>query len=487
MLSWLHQVFLTIDGLSTLWIIFEWFLRLAAVFVMPRNRRPSAGLTWLTLTFLVPIGGWIAFLILGSSKLPAGRRRIQKHLDIIFKRVSTDRTVHPASLPEKYVDVARLSWSLSHLPVASAESFEILSDYHAAFHSIANSIDAAERTVHIEYYTFVLDVETQIIFDAIDRARARGVTVRVLYDAYGSVKHYKQWRAGIRRLKAAGVKVQASLPLRLPFQGYTRPDLRNHRKLVIVDSKIGYTGSQNIIARSYHRRDDIVYDELVIRVTGAIVRELDVVFAADWFSENGEHVFKRKGKALQPVRDGSFDFQALPSGPGYEYENNLKIFNTMIYSAEKSITIVNPYFVPDESLMVALVSAARRGVEVVMVNSAVMDQWMVGHAQRSYYEELFMAGGRIYWYRAPSLLHSKFMIIDNEIAAIGSSNMDIRSFELDHELTLVCYDQTVTKQLVAIANRYLASSDEVDKIAWLRRPRYRQLLDNIARLTSSLQ
>lgn len=487
MFEWLQSVFMVAGGLSTVWLIFEWILRLLAVFVMPRNRRPAAGLTWLTLTFLVPLGGWIVFLILGSSKLPAGRRRIQKHLAIIFKRISQQRSIHPKYLPKKYQDTARLSWSLAHLPVESADTVDILSDYHEIYHSIAQSIDTAERTVHIEYYTFVLDTETELLFAAIERARARNVTVRVLYDTYGSVKHFRQWRAGMRRLKAAGVKVQASLPLRLPFTGYTRPDLRNHRKIVIIDSEIGFMGSQNVIARNYHRRDAIIYDDLVVRLSGAIVRQLDVIFAADWFSENGQHIFKRNHTLPEPSKNGRYDFQVLPSGPGYEYENNLKIFNTLIYAAEKSITIVNPYFVPDESLMIALVSAARRGVDVVMINSKVMDQWMVGHAQRSYYEELFMAGVRIYWYEKPKLLHSKFMIIDNEVATVGSSNMDIRSFELDHELTLICYSDVITKQLTATANKYLASAKEVDKISWLHRRRYRQLLDNIARLTSSLQ
>ena len=487
MIAWFVETLRFIGGFSTIWLIIEWVLRVIAVFVMPKNRRPTAGLTWLTLTFLIPPAGWVAYLILGNSKLPLYRRRIQKHLDDILRQTKLSNRVNTPPISRKFADVERLAWSLTHLPVSTAKSYEIISDYHAIFHAIARDIDAAKHTIHLEYYTLVFDRETEIIFTAIERAVERGVKVRVLYDAYGSWKHRKQFKHGRRRLRACGADVRASLPFRLPLQGYTRPDLRNHRKLVTIDGQIGYSGSQNIISRGYHRRDGIIYNDLVMRCTGAIVRQLDIVFAADWYAETEEILIEEQELTARQQRAGIHRMQVLPSGPGYEYENNLKIFNTLIYSAEKSILIVNPYFVPDESLMTALVSAARRGIQVTMVNSKVMDQWMVGHAQRSYYEELFLAGVRIYWHEKPSLLHSKFMIIDDEVATIGSSNMDIRSFELDHELTLICYDQAVTKELATVAAGYLDASQEVDKIRWLKRPRYRQVFDNIARLTSSLQ
>lgn len=488
MLAWLLDTYNSLSLLSLSWIIFEWILRLLAVFVMPRNRRPTAGLTWLTLTFLLPAAGWLAFLVLGSPKLPKNRRRIQKNLDDILQRINRNKQQKPIEVPLEYRDTQTLASSLTHLPVTLADDYEILSDYSTIFHRIARDIDMAKRTLHIEYYTFVLDPETEIVFAAIERARARGVAVHVLYDAYGSsIKHFLSWRAGAHRLRACGVKMRASLPLRLPLRGYTRLDLRNHRKLVTIDSSIGYSGSQNMISRRYHRRDAIKYDDLVMRVSGSVVRQLDVVFAADWYAETEEVLLDSKDMPVQTLPKTGYKFQLLPSGPGYEYENNLKIFTTLIYSARKSITIVNPYFVPEESLMTALVSAARRGVIVTMINSRVMDQWMVGHAQRSYYEELFQAGARIYWYNEPLLLHSKCMIIDDQAATIGSSNMDIRSFELDHELNLICYDAEVAKQLSAVAGHYLEHSKEVDKLKWLARPRYRQLLDNIARLTSSLQ
>lgn len=472
--------------LTWLFLLIEWLLRLLALFVVPRNRRPTAGLTWLTLIFLVPIPGWILYLILGSFKLPHRRRMVQKNLDSVLERLSANVAVKNKATPADHQSLITLSQSLSHMPLTSATACDVLTDYHQIIKKIADDISSAQTIVHLEYYTFVVDKETEPLFAAIEQARARGVQVRVLYDAFGTRRYLRPSAAMRRRLLAAGVQVQSSLPLKLIGHGYTRPDLRNHRKLVTIDGRVGYTGSQNIIARHYHRRDSIVYDELVVRLEGPIVAQLDAVFAADWFAETSKDV---TGDIPTPSTVGSpqLSLQLLPSGPGFDDENNLKIFTAAMYDAARTITIVNPYFVPEESLLTAIESAAKRGVKVTLVNSSVMDQWMVGHAQRSYYEQLLQAGVDIYWYNSPVLLHSKFLVIDDTLALVGSSNMDIRSFELDHELTLLIYSQHYAQQLQKVADNYISASKKVNKKTWLSRRRYKQLLDNIARLTSSLQ
>jgi cardiolipin synthase len=291
-----------------------------------------------------------------------------------------------------------------------------------------------------------------------------------------------------QRMRAAGIDWRYLLPLKPLSNQWNRPDLRNHRKIVVVDGRVGYTGSLNLIDRTYHRADDLYYDELVARVTGPVVAQLNAVFATDWFSETGELLRDDDdGMPRLPPPTGTALCQVLPSGSGHDNENNLRHFTALIHAAQHSLLIVNPYFVPDDALMLAITSAAQRGVDVTMVNSEAPDQFLVYHAQHSYYEELLRAGVRIQLYRRPILLHSKFLVIDDTIAMIGSSNLDMRSFQLNLEVSLTVYDADVAQALRAIGETYIEHSVAVDLDTWQRRPLRRVLWNNLARLTAALQ
>lgn len=478
-----------------LWFIGEWLLRLLALFVVPRNRKPTAGMAWLLVIFLQPTIGWLVFLVFGSTKLPKNRRDAQETLEgliaITMQQVAKANTGLASEIavtpPRKYQEVSALATHLTNLPLFGGNDISVIHNYNAIIASITADINAATSFVHIEYYILALDEATEPFFDAISAARQRGVTVRVLYDAFGSRK-FPRRKEMLKRLRSEGVMIQAMLPITLVGQNATRPDLRNHRKLVVVDGTTGYTGSFNMIERAYHRRDRIVYDELVIRMEGPVVAQLEAVFVTDWNAETGEIVEDALALIEQNLRiRGTASAQIIPSGPGYEYENNLKVFTSALYAATRSITIVNPYFVPDDSLSLALVSAAQRGVEVTLVNSEAIDQAMVAHAQHSYYEEMLKAGVKIRLYKAPTLLHSKYMLIDDDVALIGSSNMDIRSFQLNHELTVTVFDAAIIADLHRVTAGYIKRTRQVSKSAWKQRPKRKQLLDNLARLTSSIQ
>lgn len=480
---------------GSVWFIVDWVIRITALFIVPQNRKPSSGTAWLLLIFFFPILGIIIYFILGSAKLPQSRRDAQSTLDKIisktlkqFKKEHDKNGLLTASAPQKYTPLAKLSESLSGLPVFDGNKIELLPEYNDVPSHIIADIDAAKHYVHIEYFIIAIDEFTEPIFDALARAVQRGVIVRVLYDNFAT-HHFPNWKGMVARLKADGALVEPMLPFKLPGKGYVRPDLRNHRKLIAIDGTVGYTGSMNLIRRDYHRKDDIYYDELVVRMQGPIVMQLSAVFLTDWYSETGV-VLDYKDLKIIPATIKSYGnslAQVLPSGPGYDDENNLKLFTSLIHMAQKNITIVNPYFVPDDALTTAITSAARRGVKVVMINSEAMDQWMVGHAQRSFYEVLLKAGVAIHLYNAPILLHSKFMVLDDELATIGSSNLDIRSFTLNLEITLISYDPKVVKELRAVEATYLSRSHQINLADWQKRPKRYQLADNIARLTSALQ
>jgi cardiolipin synthase len=483
--------------ISVVYYWIGWILRLLALFIVPPNRKPTSSMAWLLIIFVVPIPAWIVFLIIGSNKLPKSRRDLQKTLDhSIESSLKSIRREHEginaiidAQVPAKYSTVSRLAKSLGHLPAYSGNHAKAYDGYEVAIKKIIRDVKGAKDTVYLEYYIFVYDSITLPLFDALKDAVQRGVTVRVLYDYIGSRKS-KGFNDMKKRCRAYGIDAHAALPLTLPGTGFVRPDLRNHRKLVVIDNRIGYTGSQNIIDKSYHRKDDIVYEETVVRLVGPIASRLTAIFATDWYAETGEAIAENNepqfNNALMNHFDGSI-LQIIPSGPGYDEENNLNVFIHSIYIAQSSVTIINPYFVPTEGLLTAITSAARRGVHIKMINSETIDQWMVAHAQRSYYQTLLEAGVEIYLYNKPTLLHSKFMIIDNELTFVGSSNFDIRSFELDLELTLISYSHSFAGKMNKIALDYQEKSTIISLKEWrLRRPLIR-LLDNIARLTSSIQ
>ena len=474
---------------------FQIGLLLTALLVIPQNRRPSAAMAWLLFIFLIPVGGIVVFLLLGSSKLPKRRREAERilskavlrALDQAEERWSHSHQLLHTEVSQKYSGVSKLAQKLTYLPPFAGNTVEPLHDYEDTITHIVHDVSQARHFVHIEYYILALDETTEPLFAAIEAACTRGVVVRVLYDAFGSRK-FPRRKEMIARLQSCGAETHAMLPLRLPGKFYTRPDLRNHRKLVVVDGEVGYTGSLNMVERAYHRKDAIIYDEMVVRLEGPIVLQLEAVFLTDWHSETGVIIAEpRRNLEKQLVARGTTTAQVIPSGPGYEYENNLKAFNGSFYQASSRITIVNPYFVPDESLQMALTNAALRGVEVILVNSEAIDQRMVAHAQRSYYQEMLDAGVKIYLYKAPTLLHSKYILIDDDLLLVGSSNMDIRSFELNQELMLAVYDTQVVSQLETITSSYLKRSRRLTKKEWAQRSIGQRFLDSVARLTSSLQ
>lgn len=486
-MQWFSEIIPNLLSLTTIGIVVNWILRLFALFVVPRNRAPNSALAWLMTIFLVPIPGWILFLLFGSTKLPKDRRDLQVRVDKALRRIGASRLQPFDRVSRKYQRVARLSEQLTHLPLTSITEYELHTDYDASFERIADDIRHARESVYLEFFIFVLDESTEGIITALEDAKNRGVDVKVIYDTAATlIQRYRYARPLRRRFKKAGIEMAASLPIKL-FRGrYMRPDLRNHRKLITIDGQVAYIGSQNIIEKQYHRRHGPVYEDVMVRIEGEVVPQIEAIFAADWFAETEEDIFAKTRHRPKPPK-GTPSVQLLPSGPGYEDNNNLRVFNELIYTAERELTIVSPYFVPDASMLMAIVSAAKRGVHVRIINSEIGDQILAVHAQRSYYEELLRAGVELYLYKKPVFVHTKFITVDGEASIVGSSNMDIRSFELDHEITLVSYDVTITQELDDIARTYIKQSHKVNKAQWLARPRYLQLLDNIARLTSAFQ
>ena len=330
----------------------------------------------------------------------------------------------------------------------------LIDDYERSIDDMTAEINAATTFVHVEFYIVSFDATTRLFFAAMEAAVARGVTVRLLLDHVASVRAAGS-KETLAELERIGVLWRFMLPVQ-PLHGkYQRPDLRNHRKLVVVDGRVAFMGSQNLIDRSYNApkniRRGLQWQELMTRVTGPVVSGINVIFLSDWYSETDE-VLRDEHVPADLVRSDlvdseasatALDCQVVPSGPGFEGENNLRLFLALLYSAHERAIITSPYFVPDEAMMYAITSACQRGLEVQLFVSEIGDQGPVFHAQRSYYAELLAAGVRIFMYPPPYILHAKHLSIDDSVAVIGSSNMDIRSFSLDLEVSLLVHGSLV--------------------------------------------
>jgi cardiolipin synthase A/B len=384
--------------------------------------------------------------------------------------------------------VATLNRNLGAMPVLLGNRVDLYTDYRESIEAMTAEVERATKWVHVEFYITAWDSVTAPFYDALTRAAARGVVVRLLFDHFGShsVPGYKQFK---QRLARSGIAWHPMLTIN-PFKGqWRRPDLRNHRKILVVDGRVAFTGSQNLIEPGYDKpknhRTGREYVELMARVEGPVVVALNLVFATDWHSETGIELTDEL-QAPTPVA-GSVAAQVIPSGPGAATENNLRAFTTLLYSAQRRLSITSPYFVPDESLLYAVTTAAHRGVEVELFVSEARDQFMVFHAQRSYYEALLRAGVRIYLYPAPYVLHSKFFTADDDVAVLGSSNLDKRSFSLNHEVSLMLPDRDVVARLRKVEDSYRQWSRELTLDEWLSRSRGSSYTDSVMRLTAAFQ
>ncbi len=478
-------------------MVLEIAVVIAALGVIPGNRRPSTGMAWLILVLAVPLFGLVAFLFFGSTRVEKGRREKQARVNATIH----ERTAEVAALSENRPDlayvasVAALNRHLGALPAVAGNSAELYDDYSGSIAAMATAIDTATSFVHVQFYITAWDEVTDPFFAALVRATERGVKVRMLFDHLGSrgIPTYKEWLA---RLRGTSIDWHPMLPV-APLRGQIRrPDLRNHRKILVVDGRVGFAGSQNLIEPSYNKpknqKAGREWVELMARVEGPVVTALNAVFLTDWYTETDEVLNDTINEAPvgAPMSGEGAEgttAQVVPSGPGFVTENNLRMFTTLLYSAQRRISITSPYFVPDESLLYAVTTAAQRGVDVELFVSAVGDQFMVYHAQRSYYQALLEAGVRIYLYPAPYVLHAKHFTIDDDVAVIGSSNMDLRSFALNYEVSMMLLGPPIVAGMRNVQDTYRSLSRELTLEEWQARSRGSRYVDNVMRLTSALQ
>ncbi|MCP1388205.1 cardiolipin synthase [Corynebacterium sp. TA-R-1] len=492
----------------------DFAIKLVMIGIVPGNRKPSSANAWLLLILFLPLVGLPLYLLMGSTLISRRRHRIQHQAKAAVENVHAGVGDVPSAsnLAPEVASIVRLNRALTGYPALRGRAPALWTDYDMTMRRIAELVDAATDYIHIEIYAVAWDNTTAPVFEALERAVARGVHVRLLFDHIGSQK-YPGFRQLKRRLTDAGIDWHMMLPLD-PLHGrWRRPDLRNHRKLIVVDGRVAMMGSFNLIDRSYlmpgHVRAGRQWVDAFVELEGPIVASIASMFAVDWYAESDE-VLALASPTELPLSDASSPderandiniVQLVPSGPGYLTEPNLRMFNALIHQARSHLVLCSPYFVPEDSLLEAITSACYRGVRVDLLVGEKADQFMVQHAQSAYYQQLLEAGVHIYEFPAPYVLHTKFALADPERAGgvggvgvpggaagvIGSSNMDIRSFSLNYENSLFIADGSLIPALARLAENYLAVSRELTLEVWAKRPWYRRYVDNVMKLTSAVQ
>lgn len=449
----------------------------------------ATSLAWLVLVFFLPVVGSVLYLVLGEKRLgreiTARAEAIRGRYGQWLQAMPPDIRTNPSGLSTGARSLSLLAERTTGIPAMPGNRLLLLDAAEPILHSIIRDIDSASSFCHLEFYIWEAGGMADGVGDALVRAAGRGVACRVMLDAMGSAGFLRNPVSKV--LEAEGVEVAVALPVSPLSVFSVRPDIRLHRKIVVIDDKIGYTGSFNLVDPRYFKQEADVgqWVDAMVRLEGPGVLALNALFRWDWEVETG-HDLNTSGEYISAdPKAGSVDVQVIPSGPGKKGNAIYPFLLMSIYSARQEIVMSTPYFVPDEAVTTALLTAAGRGIKVTIILPERNDSRLVYYTSRSYFEEMLAAGIRIFAYTG-GLLHTKSVVVDREVALFGSVNLDMRSFWLDFEVTLGVYDPGFAKELLALQDRYIRNSRPVEEESWKGRSGRERFKENLARLSSPL-
>lgn len=448
------------------WIFLaDWILRIFfSVQVILRPRPIGVSLSWLLVILIFPFVGTLVYLVLGENRLGRHRAvwaRQLRHQYQFWKSRQTPYFFEQWDSPDcDSAQLSRMIFAASDALPLRGNRVELLGTSDEVFARMIADIEGARSSCVMEYYIWEVGGLADELSEKLAKAARRGVSCQILVDAVGGRGFLRSRQCA--RLREAGVEITAALPVGLNRALLYRFDLRLHRKLVVIDGRIGYAGSQNMADPKVFRNGAGFGEwiDAMVRLEGPAVDALLMVFSEDWQYETTRLLSPRDPTSLMPVsaESGSTIVQVVPSGPGIDSEAILQILINAIYSADRELVLTTPYLVPDESLQRALVSAARRGVDVTVVIPKQVDSRLVRLASQPALRQLVETGVHVARYRQ-GMLHTKSIAIDGEVSFFGSLNLDPRSLHLNFEIMLALYDRQFTAQLLKLQREYVAHSD----------------------------
>lgn len=462
--------------ISEMFLILHILIQIALILrVLSKSHRdPASRIAWIVVIVAFPVVGILGYILLGETNI--GRRRVERMHKILSRLPSpmtpaeTDAENLQVDIPQPYAHLFQVGKTVNSFDPVGGNRAHLLKDSNATIDSIVADIDAANDHVHVLFYIWLPDNNGCKVVEALKRAACRGIRCRVMADSIGSRMMIKSdhWQA----MRQAGVQLAVALPIGnpilRPLKG--RIDLRNHRKIIVIDNVITYCGSQNCADPEFRIKAKYApWVDAVMRFEGPIAHQNQYLFIADWEAETAEDLSDLLKQPLAANARG-FPAQVIGTGPTVRYSAMPEVFESLMYAARRELVISTPYYVPDDPMQAALCASARRGVQTMIIFPERNDSWIVRAASRSYYSELLAAGVRIYEYKR-GLLHTKSLTVDGEITLIGSANMDRRSFDLNYENNILFYDPSLTADMRQRQDSYIADSrpvtgEMVDRWKW---------------------
>lgn len=464
-----------------------------AIRIIMRRPSPGVALAWLFIIGILPYVGAFLYLLIGERRISRSRaerieRRKKDYKLLVDRGISRGLTaVDWDRHPNAARGMDRLGTRAIGFPTVCGSDGTLYSETAEILERIKDDIDRAESTILMEFYIWNEGGKADDIIEALIRASRRGVCCRILVDAMGAAPWWKGRQPA--RLREEGVLVKQALPVGIFRTLIDRTDLRLHRKIVVIDGRIAWTGSMNLVDPLFFKQDCNVGEwvDAMVRLEGSVVAPLALTMIGDWTQETGEPVEpiiqELDFDSLEPKGIG--DVQVAPSGPGETEDGLLQMLLATINSAEEELVMTTPYLAPDESLLRAIRGAAARGVEVHVIVPEKVDSLLTRFASRSYYDELMDEGIQIHLYHG-GLLHTKSITADQRITMFGTVNLDMRSIWINYEVALFVYSERFGEAVRKLQQSYIADAKQIDPEEWTQRPGWEKFVENTLRLTSPL-
>lgn len=476
----------TLFDLINYLLFFGYWLLIAAVTlrVLLKRRTVSSSMVWLMIIYILPLVGLIAYLAMGELYL--GRRRAERAKSMWPATLSWIAEIRQSNTPFSR-EASLQAWSLFRLcearqglPAVKGNQLQLLTNASDVMHALIRDIDLACEKIEMVFYIWQPGGQVDDVAKSLINAANRGVYCRVMLDSAGSRQFFRsQWP---NRLRDAGIELVEALKVNLWRFFLRRLDLRQHRKIVLIDNAFAYTGSMNMVDPGLFKQEAGVgqWVDLMARMEGPVATTLGMVYSCDWEIETGNRLLPPSpDRITMPFESASgHAIHVIASGPGFPEDMIHQALLTAIYAAQEELTLTTPYFVPSDDLLHAICTAALRGVKVNLIIPQKNDSLLVGWASRAFFTELLDAGVHI-WQFQDDLLHSKSVLVDGILSLIGTVNLDIRSLWLNFEVTLAIDDGDFGTDLDCVHKDYIARSIQLDKAEWATRPYWRRLFERL--------
>lgn len=479
-------------GYTSLVFLIDLAIRIGlSVRVIMRKRSASVSLAWLVVILLLPFAGAVIYLLFGENRLGDNRARRAAASVSLLEKWSADlqsqNSIDWTNINPECEPIHRQIDTVFSIPATPGNDLQLIDTSDLFFDNLIDDINQAKSFCFFQFYIMSQGGRVNDVVSALLEAAGRGVSCRLLLDSIGSGEFLGN--SLVRIMREGGIEVVEALPAGILRSFFVRVDLRNHRKLVVIDKRVAYTGSQNLVDPLFFKQESNVgqWKDTMSRIRGPLVEVMTASFLYDWMLETGETSEYLTSTIFQkPVAHaGNAVVQMLPSGPGLTEDAIHDLLLTTIYAARSELILTTPYFVPDNAILTALKSASLRGVDVTIIVPEKNDSKLVHYASLAMFGELIDAGVTIMLF-SKGLLHAKTITIDNDYSLFGSVNLDMRSFWLNFELTLFVYDSHFTKRLHSLQQDYIYGATPLERDTFHKRSFSQRLKENIALLVRPL-